>query len=129
MVSDRTKRTITFIGILAIIVGIAVNVVLSRLSDEALAVLAGAVCGVGAAIPTSLLIVAVSRWREHRNEPLPPLPSSLPGAWYTARPGAYPPYPPTWPDYSQYPLLPPYREPYRPERPFTIVGGDGETGE
>lgn len=31
----------------------------SRLGDQALAVLAGAVCGVGAAIPTSLLIVAI----------------------------------------------------------------------
>jgi hypothetical protein len=36
----------------------------SRLSDDALAVLAGVVCGVGAAIPTSLLIFAVSRWRD-----------------------------------------------------------------
>ncbi len=44
----------TFAVTLAVIVG-------NRLSDEALAVLAGAVCGVGAAIPTSLLIVVVSR--------------------------------------------------------------------
>jgi hypothetical protein len=42
---------------LAVVVG-------NRLSDEALAVLAGTVCGVGAAIPTSLLIVAVTRRRD-----------------------------------------------------------------
>jgi len=45
----------------------------NRLSDEALAVLAGAVCGVGAAIPTSLLVVAVSRRRdEGRVQPSTP---------------------------------------------------------
>ncbi|MGD2178538.1 MAG: hypothetical protein PVG71_12025, partial [Anaerolineae bacterium] len=43
---------------LALVVG-------NRLSDEALGVLAGAVCGVGAAIPTSLIVVAVTR-RRHR---------------------------------------------------------------
>ena len=54
-------------------------VVGSRLTDEALSVLAGAVCGVGAAIPTSLLIVAVGR---RRAEPQPQ--SSVPQ-------GSYPP--------------------------------------
>ena len=33
-----------------------------KLSDEAMAVLAGAVCGVAVAIPTSLLVIAVARW-------------------------------------------------------------------
>ena len=47
---------------LALVVG-------TRLSDEALAVLAGAVCGVGAAIPTSLLVIAVSRRRDERVQP------------------------------------------------------------
>ena len=41
-----------------------------RLSTEAMAVLAGAVCGVGAAIPTSLLILAVTQ-RVRRSEPTP----------------------------------------------------------
>ena len=41
-----------------------------RLSTEAMAVLAGAVCGVGAAIPTSLLIIAVTR-RTHQAETTP----------------------------------------------------------
>ncbi len=62
---------VAFAVTLALIVG-------NRLSDESLAVLAGAVCGVGAAIPTSLLIVAVSRRRdEHRVQP-PVSPSSYP---------------------------------------------------
>jgi hypothetical protein len=47
---------LVFVASLAVIVG-------NRLSDEALAVLAGAVCGVGAAIPTSLIIVSVTRRR------------------------------------------------------------------
>lgn len=67
---------------LAVIVG-------NRLSDEALAVLAGAVCGVGAAIPTSLLVVAASQRRRdeardadglNRSARLPPY-----------QQGAYPP--------------------------------------
>jgi len=40
----------------------------NRLSNDALAVLAGVACGVGAAIPTSLLILAVTR-RNQRTEP------------------------------------------------------------
>jgi hypothetical protein len=53
---------ITFAVTLALIVGY-------RLSDEALAVLAGAVCGVGAAIPTSLLVIMVNRRRDERMQP------------------------------------------------------------
>ena len=43
---------VLFAVVLAYIIG-------SRLSSEAIAVLAGSVCGVGAAIPTSLIIVFV----------------------------------------------------------------------
>jgi hypothetical protein len=50
-----------FVVALAFIVG-------NRLSDEAMAVLAGAVCGVGAAIPASLLVFAVSRQRNEDNK-------------------------------------------------------------
>jgi len=58
--------TLVFVMTLAVVVG-------NRLSDEALAVLAGAVCGVGAAIPTSLLIIAVSRRRdEHQVQEVSP---------------------------------------------------------
>jgi hypothetical protein len=72
-------------------------VIASRLSDDALAVLAGAVCGVGAAIPTSLLIILLSRWRDaprtrppvtgpQRQYPpvvviTPPAGQQSPGAW------------------------------------------------
>lgn len=53
--------TVAFVVALALVVG-------NRLSQEALGVLAGAVCGVSAAIPTSLIVVAVSRWqREGRS--------------------------------------------------------------
>jgi hypothetical protein len=63
--SDRRGRLKVF----ATLVGMAFAVTLAmiignRLSDEALAVLAGAVCGVVAAIPTSLIVVAVTRRRE-----------------------------------------------------------------
>jgi hypothetical protein len=54
-----------FAGLVAMAFAVTLAAVVGRrLSDEALAVLAGAVCGVGAAIPTSLLIVAVTRRRE-----------------------------------------------------------------
>mgnify|MGYP001131228697 CR=1 FL=1 len=46
--------TAAFMVTLAVVVG-------NRLSEEALGVLAGTVCGVGAAIPTSLLVVAASK--------------------------------------------------------------------
>lgn len=68
------KRLKTFIGlvVMAFVVTLAV-IVGNRLSDESLAVLAGAACGVGAAIPTSLLIIAVSRRRdESRVQPSTP---------------------------------------------------------
>jgi hypothetical protein len=59
-----------------VIVAFAVTLAMTvgnRLSDEALSVLAGAVCGVGAAIPTSLIILTMSRRREEpRDRPLPP---------------------------------------------------------
>ena len=63
--SSRRNR----LAIVAVLTVVAFAVTLAlvighRLSDEALAVLAGAVCGVGAAIPTSLLVVVVSRRRD-----------------------------------------------------------------
>jgi hypothetical protein len=55
-------RAKVFAGLLALAFAVTLAIVTSnRLSDEALGVLAGAVCGVGAAIPTSLLVVAVSQ--------------------------------------------------------------------
>ena len=100
-----------FVVTLAVIIG-------NRLSDESLAVLAGAVCGVGAAIPTSLLIVAVARRRdEPRSQP-------------TTTPGPYPPVvvvtPPggqPWPG-NQNALPPSLRAPV--QRHFTVVGDAAE---
>jgi len=58
---------LVFTMTLAVIVG-------TRLSDEALAVLAGAVVGVAAAIPTSLLIVSVVRRRDEGRGKLATMP-------------------------------------------------------
>jgi len=98
---------------LAVIVG-------NRLSDEALAVLAGAVCGVGAAIPTSLLIVAVSRRRAE------------PWAQRGTNQGAYPPVVVVTPAGVQqrpheWNALPPLTAPG--SRHFTVVGEPSTDGE
>jgi hypothetical protein len=97
---------------LALIVAAAVSVIVitNRLTDQALAVLAGALCGVGAAIPTSLIIVAITRRREEptrREAPQPP---------------AYPYQPPVF-------MLPqPYQQPAPPPpRPEPTIGGWTET--
>jgi len=73
-----TSYCISLVALALAVTALAV-VIGNCLSDEALAVLAGAVCGVGAAIPTSLLIVAVSWKCDEQREPLP------------APQGAYPP--------------------------------------
>jgi hypothetical protein len=97
---------------LALVVG-------NRLSDEALAVLAGAVCGVGAAIPTSLLVVAVSRRRnESRAQPTPqnPYQGAYPPVVVIAPPGAGQPGAHAWNG-----LPPSFDAPT--QRQFTVVGG------
>jgi len=97
---------------LAVIVG-------NRLSDESLAVLAGAVCGVGAAIPTSLLIVAVARRRdEPRVQPTMPQ-------------GAYPPVVVVTPPGGQqrpntWDAFPPSLSTPM-QRHFTVVGDEFDT--
>ncbi|HEC35395.1 MAG TPA: hypothetical protein ENI39_02550 [Anaerolineae bacterium] len=102
---------VAFAVTLAVIIG-------QRLSDQAMAVLAGAVCGVGASIPTSLLIISVTR-RRHERESTRPMQ------------GLYPPVvvvqPPAQPGVSsarQPGYLPPYVPPAR--REFTVVGGEME---
>jgi hypothetical protein len=51
-----------FVGLVVVAFAVTLAVIVgNRLSEEALGVLAGAVCGVGAAIPTSLIVVAVTR--------------------------------------------------------------------
>lgn len=65
---------VTFAVALAVVIG-------QRLSDQAISILAGAVCGVGASIPTSLMIVWVTRRREETRSREPERPTS----------GMYPP--------------------------------------
>jgi hypothetical protein len=116
---NRWKRLQVFAGVTVVAFAITLAVVIgNRLSDEALAVLAGAVCGVGAAIPTSLLIVAVTRRQDAgRRQP-------------TMYQQSSPPYPPVvvvtpqngqrWPgDWSN---QPPALEPPT-QRHFVVVGG------
>lgn len=93
---------------LAVIVG-------SRLSDEALAVLAGAVCGVGAAIPTSLLIVAISRRRDDRQVQPSMSPGPYPPVVVVAPPGGQ------QRPYGWEGLPPSLAAPM--QRHFTVVGG------
>jgi hypothetical protein len=109
---------LAFAVTLAVIVG-------NRLSDEALAVLAGAVCGVGAAIPTSLLILAIAR---RRDKPTIDWNGSQQPQMYPQQQGVYPPVIVVAPPNTQqqpfnwnggYPpsLTPPT------QRQFTVVGG------
>ncbi len=63
--SRRWRRLKTFIGVFGAAFAVTLALVVGyRLSAEALGVLAGAVCGVAAAIPTSLIVVAVTRRRD-----------------------------------------------------------------
>ena len=118
---------------LAILAGLVVTgfgvtlalVVGNRLGDEALAVLAGAVCGVGAAIPTSLLVVAVSRRRdESRTHPAAPAPhqGAYPPVIVVAPSGAGQQGPGGWDR-----LPPSFDAPA--QRQFTVVGGTPAEGE
>jgi len=105
---------VTFAVTLALVIG-------NRLSDEALAVLAGAVCGVGAAIPTSLIIVWVSRRHEERvrSYAQPPMQQGVyPPVVVVAPPGGQ-----QWSnDWNAYP--PPLAAPA--PRQFTVVGESQE---
>ncbi len=66
---DVWGRIKVFGGVVVLAFAVTLALVIgNRLSDEALAVLAGAVCGVGAALPTSLLIVAVTRRRDEQEQ-------------------------------------------------------------
>lgn len=110
---NRWARVRTFAGLSAIAFAVTLALVIgNRLSDEALAVLAGAVCGVGAAIPTSLLIVAITQ-RPHKQAP-------------ADHPNAYPPVvviapPGSGQQANAWNHLPPSMIPPA-ERSFTVVG-------
>ncbi len=122
--SERSRlgsRVKIALGLVAALFTMTLAVVVgNRLSDQALAVLAGAVCGVAAAIPTSLLIVAVTRRRDESR----------------AAPPATPPYgnyPPlvvvTGPGPQQgaagWNALPASMTGLPAERRFTVVGSPG----
>jgi hypothetical protein len=118
--NDTGEWLKVFTGLVVTAFAVTLAVVIgNRLSDQALAVLAGAVCGVGAAIPTSLLIVAVTRRHdESRARPTmyPPAPQ-----------GAYPPVVVVAPPGAQqvpnaWNALPPSFNAPVP-RQFTVVGG------
>jgi hypothetical protein len=117
--TNGSRKLKTFLGLVALTFTVTLAVIIgNRLSDEALAVLAGAVCGVGAAIPTSLLIVAITRRREQpQDQPLP----------YHQQ-GVYPPVivvaPPNMQQqpYNWNGLPPSLTQPA--QRQFTVVGGD-----
>jgi hypothetical protein len=133
---ERTARNNTrgrlriFAGLVVTAFAVTLAVVVgSRLSDESLAVLAGAVCGVGAAIPTSLLIVAVTR----RRDELRHLGERGRATQPTASGGPYPPVvvvtPPgrqQWPD--GWNALPSSLN-APTQRHFTVVGGTPEDTE
>jgi hypothetical protein len=89
-------------------------VIASRLSDEALAVLAGSVCGVGAAIPTSLLIVAVTHRRDGERVRPAPQQGSYPPVVVVAPPGGQQ-------RSSNWTFPPSLAAPV--QRQFTVVGG------
>ncbi len=56
-----------------IVLGLAITVAISHLSNEAAAVVVGAVCGISAAIPIVLALIAeLHRARTWGREPLPP---------------------------------------------------------
>jgi hypothetical protein len=116
--SKSASRVKIFAGLVAMPFAVTLAVIVgSRLSDEALAVLAGAVCGVGAAIPTSLLIVAVSRRQDERRvQPPAPQPGLYPPVVVVAPPGGQQ-------RPSDWNMLPPsLAAPV--QRHFTVVGGE-----
>jgi hypothetical protein len=121
--SDSRKPKL-FLGFVALTFAVTLAVIIgNRLNDQALAVLAGAVCGVGAAIPTSLLIIAITRRRdrpsEEWNNPHQPHPYQQQGVYppvvVVAPPGMQQ-QPHTWNGYPPSLNTPIQRE-------FTIVGG------
>jgi len=121
--SSGWRRLKVFAGLVTLAFAVTLAVVVgNRLSDEALAVLAGAVCGVGAAIPTSLLVVAVGRRR--RDEPrVQPVMSQSPSppVIVIAPPGGQQ-------RSGDWTALPPsLRAPV--QRHFTVVGGSSADAE
>lgn len=101
----------------AIAFGIALAVVIGvRLEQAALAVVVGLVCGIGASIPTSLLIAALLNKRNERRQERnrEPLPTPPPVVVVTTPAALQPGQPGTWRD--AYPL------PAPSQRQFSVIG-------
>jgi hypothetical protein len=99
---------LTFVGFM-IVLAISIG---NRLNEQAVALLAGATCGVGIALPIGIaigLFVYSQRPRDQTAAPQPPIVIMSP-----------PPAPPM----SGYPSLPPFY-PNPPRRSFNIIGEDG----
>ncbi|MBN1956235.1 MAG: hypothetical protein JW900_14480 [Anaerolineae bacterium] len=118
---ERVARRIgVFVGVIVVaFVVTGTAVIAQRLSDEAIAVVAGAACGVGASIPTSLLIVWVAQRRQERAAPQQQAQGTYPPVVVVQQPPPPNSYPPRQADYLG---------PYLPasQREFNVVGGDLE---
>ncbi len=115
----------------------------SRLSSEAINVLLGVTCGVGASIPVSLglLMALLRRRREREEEEADDEGYPEPASYYPARPArpvypaqpGYPPIivvaPPQQPTPPGYPSLPSGYSMHEPPaaRDFKIIGEDDDT--
>ena len=66
--NSKTRRRLgTLIGLVGVVSVVAASTIVSnQLSNDVIAALAGVMCGIGAAIPISLLIIAIGRWRTTR---------------------------------------------------------------
>ena len=121
--SSRGKRLKVFLGVVAVAFAVTLAAVLGqRLSDQAISILAGAVCGVGASIPTSLLIIWVSRKQQQQEAAQ---------SNRQMQQGVYPPVVVVQPPAQmsgggpqQQAYLPPNMQPM--PREFTVVGGEME---
>ena len=112
------KAILVFVGIVVVALVIAVA---KQMSPDAMAVIVGIVCGIGASIPTSLLMLMLTRRREptHLESPqgMPQMPSIMivnPAAGYGA---------PFQPPANQY--APPAYGASMP-RQFQVVGADSQ---
>lgn len=119
----RGDRVRLFAGVVVVAFVVTLAVMIGqRLSDQAVAVLAGATCGVGASIPTSLLIAWVTR-RRQEVRPTQPQQSAYPPVVVIQSP------PHTGqPALPQGGYIPPYTQPMMPPAPreFTVVGEEEE---
>jgi hypothetical protein len=99
----------------AIAFGVALAVVVGvRLDQAALAVVVGVVCGVGASIPTSLLIVSLMRRQDQKTRGERPRATPSPPVVVFAPPNA-----PQLPQHTRWP------EPASAQRQFTVIGEEG----